>query len=111
MPPTSVNQSGTEYWTPTGMEGLQEFLSERELAAYEANPEAGSRFLGQAMHRATVEELETQYPGCFIYRTIGPDFVDTTTGEMLEVTTPGQVGAHALRPGYGGVTYATYELP
>ena len=38
-------------------------------------------------------------------------FVDRTTGEMLELTTPGQVGAHLARPGYANVTMCTYVLP
>jgi hypothetical protein len=39
------------------------------------------------------------------------DFLDTTTGKFIELTTPRQVGAHLARPGYGGVTISTYALP
>jgi hypothetical protein len=67
--------------------------------------------LGQAVHRATADALDQAHPGRFIYRTRGIDFVDTTTGEALELTTPGEVGAHLARPGYGlGVTMCTYIL-
>jgi hypothetical protein len=92
-------------------ERLADDFHERYIDAYERDPVGGSRFLGQAVHRATDEALSEQYPGRFIYRTLGPDFVDTTNGEMIELTTPGQVASHMIRPGYEGVHYAVYELP
>jgi hypothetical protein len=51
------------------------------------------------------------YPGRFVYNTVGPDFLDTTTGELIELTTPRQVAAHLAKPGYNGVTISTYTLP
>jgi hypothetical protein len=86
-------------------------MSRAERLAFEANPAGGSRFLGQAVHRATRDALEEQFPGRFIYRTRGIDFVDTSTGEMIELTTPSQVASHMARPGYRGASYATYWLP
>lgn len=77
----------------------------------EDDPGLASRMLGQAVHRSTADALDEAYPGRFLYSTRGPDFVDTETGEMLELTTPGQVGSHLARPGYGGVTMCTYTLP
>jgi hypothetical protein len=85
-------------------------MSRAERLAFEANPAGGSRFLGQAVHRATRDALEEQFPGRFIYRTRGIDFVDTWTGEMIELTT-GQVASHMARPGYQGASYAHYWLP
>lgn len=94
-----------------GVEGLRGFLSASERAAFEANPAGGSRFLGQAVHRATRDALDEAFPGRFIYRMRGVDFVDTWTEEMIELTTPGQVASHMARPGYRGASYATYRLP
>ena len=94
-----------------GVSGLSQFMSGNQLRAYLANPAAGSRFLGTAVHNATARVLEIRYPGRFIYNTIGPDFLDTTTKELIELTTPRQAAAHLARPGYGGVTISTYTLP
>ena len=63
----------------------QRYMSERQLAVYLANPAAGSRFLGTAVHKATAEMLRTRYPSRFIYKLIGPDFLDTTTGKFIEL--------------------------
>jgi len=94
-----------------GFEGLSEFMSEAQANAFLKNPTSGARFLGTAVHQATAEALEAISPGRFLYQTIGPDFLDTTTGEFVELTTPGQAAAHAARPGYAGVTISTYSLP
>jgi hypothetical protein len=94
-----------------GVNGLSEYMSDGQLAAYLANPAAGSRFLGTAVHDATADVLGSAYPGRFVYSTIGPDFTDMTTGELIELTTPGQVASHLARPGYNGVTISTYTLP
>jgi hypothetical protein len=94
-----------------GVSGLSRCMSANQLKAYLANPAAGSRFLGAAVHNATARVLEIRYPGRFIYNTIGPDFLDTTTKELIELTTPRQAAAHLARPGYGGVTISTYTLP
>jgi hypothetical protein len=74
------------------------FLSRAEQKAYLANPARGSRFLGQAVHRATAGELERQYPGRFTHHLKGPDFVDGQTGHVIELTTPNQVAAHMGPP-------------
>ena len=94
-----------------GVGSLSRYMSANQLRAYLANPAAGSRFLGTAVHNATAKALEMRYPFRFIYNLIGPDFLDTTTGDLIELTTPRQVGAHLARPGYGRVTIATYTLP
>jgi hypothetical protein len=94
-----------------GISGLSRYISASQLRAYLANPAAGSRFLGTAVHNATARVLEMRYTGRFIYKVIGPDFLDTTTGKFIELTTPRQAAAHLARPGYGGVTISTYTLP
>ena len=86
-------------------------MTRGERTAFNRAPTEGSRFLGQAVHRATNQTLEGEYNMRFLYRTRGPDFIDTMTGEQIELTTPEQVGAHMARPGYDGVTYSTYTLP
>jgi hypothetical protein len=86
-------------------------MSANQLRAYLVNPAAGSRFLGTAVHKATARLLEVRYPDRFIYKIIGPDFLDTTTGQFIELTTPRQAAVHLARPGYSGVTISTYALP
>jgi len=86
-------------------------MSANQLTAYLANPAAGSRFLGTAVHNATAQMLETVFPNQFLYNTVGPDFTYILTGEQIELTTPGQVAAHLARPGYSGASMATYTLP
>ena len=93
-----------------GFEGLAEYMTVAERNAYLANPAAGSRFLGQAVHNATDLGLREQYPGRFIYSRIGPDFLDTVTGEMIELTTTAAKAAHARKPGYDAVNWALYNF-
>lgn len=90
---------------------LRVLMTRGEAAAFSRNPAAGSRFLGQAVHRETAQSLFREYGGRVEYRRAGPDFLDTFTGQRIELTTPGQVGAHMRRPGYDGVSYSTYMLP
>jgi hypothetical protein len=94
-----------------GISGLSRYISANQLRAYLANPAARSRFLGTAVHNATAEVLEMRYTGRFMYKVIGPDFLDTTTGKFIELTTPRQAAAHLARPGYDAVTISTYTLP
>jgi hypothetical protein len=92
----------------SGVNYLKGFLSKGEVAAYDANPAGGSRFLGQAVHRATARALETNYGKRFSYSTRGPDFTDAVTGQRIELTTPGQASSHAATY---GVPVVTYTLP
>jgi hypothetical protein len=94
-----------------GVSGLSRYMSENQLRAYLANPAGGSRFLGTAVHNATAQVLRVRYAGRFLYGLIGPDFLETTTGKSIELTTPRQAAAHSARPGYDGVTISTYTLP
>lgn len=107
-----IIQSTARSQAARGVDELKGALSQAERAAMEETPELASRMLGQSVHRSTADALEQSYPGRFWYRTRGPDFVDRWTGEMLELTTPGQVASHVARPGYGrSITMCTYVLP
>jgi hypothetical protein len=106
-----IIQSTARAQSARGVEALKGSLSSGERAAMEADSGLASRMLGQGVHRSTANALDKAYPGRFWYRTRGPDFVDRTTGEMLELTTPGEVGKHFARPGYSNVTMCTYTLP
>ncbi|WP_187271814.1 RHS repeat domain-containing protein [Aeromicrobium terrae] len=106
----AIVQSTARAQAALGSRELMKSLSSSERDAMERLPWLRRPMLGQAVHRATARELERNYPGRFVYSTRGPDFLDTTTGKMLELTTPKQVAAHEKRPGYGGVTMCTYEL-
>lgn len=92
-----------------GIDTLLGALSPRERLAYLADPDHGARFLGQAVHTLTSRELNRLYPGRFKYFRQGPDFLDTATGERVELTTTGQRAAHVRR--YPGVSVVTYDLP
>jgi len=106
---TAIVESTARQEASRGTSYLFEYLTTGERAAYLANPAGGSRFLGQGAHRATASALEKAYPGRFSYSTRGPDFLDKLTGEVIELTTPGQVGAHAMRDPYTNIV--TYSLP
>lgn len=93
-----------------GTDELMKALSTSERAAMERAPWLWRPMLGQAVHRSTRDALEEAYPGRFQYFTRGPDFLDTSTGDWLELTTPGQVRAHELRPGYEIAEMCTYTL-
>jgi hypothetical protein len=95
-----------------GPVGLRPYMSHKEWSRFARDPAAGSRFLGTAVHRATKAELDRLYPKRFVYNRVGPDFFDTTTGGLIELTTPGSVNAHIRRGGdYTRCGYSTYALP
>ncbi|UJP39147.1 RHS repeat-associated core domain-containing protein [Cellulomonas palmilytica] len=106
-----IIQSTARAQAARGADELAGALSPAERAAMEAQPWLRNPMLGQAVHRNTASALDEAFPGRFQYSTRGPDFLDTLTGQRLELTTPGQVGAHLRRPGYEGVTMCTYVLP
>ena len=106
---TGIVQGVAQQHASSGPDALMDYMTRGEQAAYLENPDAGSRFLGQAVHNATADSLQQIYGNRFIYSRIGPDFLDTHTGELIELTTPGEVSAHMARPGYRSVNYATYS--
>ena len=87
-------------------------MTQGQYNAYINTPAVASAQYGTAVHRATANALENLYPGVYKYNTIGPDFLNTTTGQYIELTTPGQVAAHAAKGGaYTNAAYATYVIP
>jgi hypothetical protein len=77
-------------------------------------------FRGQRIHRYVARLLEERYPGQYRYRhggrsNAGPDFVHTSTGLEIELTTPGERKSHERKktkdPRYGTCGYAEYEMP
>jgi hypothetical protein len=93
--------------TEKDLDELLEFLSFKERAAYLKNPDKGSRYLGQAMHRGTDADLKFEFPERFKYHTKGPDFYDNATGEWIELTTPGCLKEHQRR--YPDVPVVIYD--
>jgi hypothetical protein len=96
----------------SGFAGLQAFMRPGEVRAYLADPAMGSRFLGQAVHRAVAAALNERFGGAWVYSTRGVDFTNTVTGDMVELTTTGQVAIHVAKGGdYVTARYALYALP
>jgi hypothetical protein len=91
-----------------GVAALVAEMSEGQATAFLKNPAGGSRFVGTVVHQLTHKILRVEFPGRFVYNRIGPDLLDTMTGELIELTTPGQLGRHMARPGYGGASFVTY---
>jgi len=91
-----------------GTKHLLTKMTPREQAAYLRDPARGSRFEGQAVHRATRDALKAKHGDRFEYRTRGPDFLDKQTGQQIELTTPAGVAEHAARPGYGNAIIVDY---
>ena len=84
---------------------LKQYMSPKERAAYLADSENGSRFIGHAVHRATADVLEQTYPGRFDYNATRKfDFLDYDSGQMIELTTVKGVRTHQDR-GADIVTY------
>lgn len=108
---TDIVQRVASDQASSGIDSLVDQMSPAQQAAYLANPSGGSRFLGQVVHSATADALQQMYPDRFIYSTVGPDFIDTSTGEIIELTTPNAQAAHMAKPGYTSVNYALYTLP
>lgn len=106
-----IIQSAARKEAKRGVEHLKKFMTPAERRAFEANPGRGSRFLGQATHHATARRLSSRHRGRFDYRRRGIDFLDRKTGELIELTTPGQVAGHQARAGYEGARHVTYSLP
>jgi hypothetical protein len=54
--------------------------------------------------------LNDRHPNRFIYRGVGPDFLDTLTGKLIELTTPGSKKRHVDKGGdYLTCDYALYN--
>ncbi|MDQ3574357.1 MAG: hypothetical protein M3404_05450 [Actinomycetota bacterium] len=114
-PPTSTQivEQTARAEAGQGTAYLREYMRPGERLRFDLDPAKGTRYVGQATHRATAQSLEAQFPGRFAYRHRGPDFLDRTTGEVTELTTPRQVPPHMRRPDYpqDPQSYATYDVP
>ena len=88
-----------------GVAYLSGFLSDAEQALL-ASPGMRKMVIGTAVHRATDAMLGAMYPGRFTYfANRGMDFLDKTTGELVELTTRAQ---RAYKVWKYGVEPATY---
>jgi len=69
------------------------------------------QYRGSEVHKLVAAKLRDRYGDRFRYRTKGVDFLDTLTGKLIELTTPGQVAGHKRRPDsdYDTCDYATYN--
>jgi RHS repeat-associated protein len=92
-----VEQKGIEYLK-------RRWMRPGERRAYTRNPAEGGRFVGTAMHRAVTATLERLFPGRFVSNRavlqgtrLRPDFFDTRTGRIIDLTTPGEVRRHVSR--------------
>jgi hypothetical protein len=90
-----------------GLPGLDARLSESQASK---EPWLLWQYRGSEVHKLVADRLRRLYGNRFQYRTIGVDFLDTLTGKLIELTTPGQVGPHKKRGGdYDTCDYATYN--
>ncbi len=77
----------------------------------ETNPGLGRAYVGTLLHNEVARLLAIEYPGRFRYFTVGPDFFDSLTGQLVELTTEGQLAGHVARySNIFGVDYAVYFL-
>jgi RHS repeat-associated protein len=82
----------------SGIAELSKYMSRAELAQVLSGGRTSSAIMGQAVHRATALTLDSLYPGEYQYFSRAAfDFVYTPTGEVLELTTPGQMASHLDR--------------
>jgi hypothetical protein len=66
--------------------------------------------IGTAVHEATARALKEQYPERFKYfRTKSTDFLDNTTGELIELTTRAQQAYMQLKYNIGADSLAAYR--
>ncbi len=108
---TEIIQRTARELAAKGPELLEQYMTEKMWLAYLANPAIGSRFVGRAVHEGVAAILEDLYPKRFQYYRKGPDFLDTLTGQRVELTTPGQLQPHKIRyKSYKELEYATYEI-
>jgi F0F1-type ATP synthase membrane subunit c/vacuolar-type H+-ATPase subunit K len=98
----------------------QRFLSRPEYLAGQRSAAVARLNMGKAVERSVADEISQFQPHrqLFDYAS-GPNRPDFTgvpggpaAGMNFDITTPGQVGAHLARPGYGpGLNVVTYQRP
>jgi hypothetical protein len=91
-----------------GIQHLQRFLSRAERGLL-TNAKTRAMAIGTAVHRATDSALGELFPGRFeYYANRGMDFVDKTTGELVELTTRAQQAYKQWKYGVSAESVATY---
>ena len=106
-----IVQSAAQKVANQGSVGLRAQMSPRSVSAIDRRPGMGPMFYGTQVHLQTRDLLQNLYGSRFRYFTKGPDFLDTLTGERIELTTQAAVPEHMRRVGYQGVSYVTYRIP
>ncbi len=94
-----------------GSDPLKETLTAAQRAAGGKYPSLLQAYLGTAFQRAVTALLQDRFPGRFTSNPIGIDFSDATTGDQVELTTPGGVPSHAARYGIDPTSIVTYRFP
>jgi RHS repeat-associated protein len=90
-----------------GIQHLQRFLSRAERGLL-TNAKTRAMAIGTAVHRATDSALGELFPGRFeYYANRGMDFVDKTTGELVELTTRAQQAYKQWKYGVSAESVAT----
>jgi RHS repeat-associated protein len=95
-----------------GLDVLDALLSPSQWAAVaeEGNGWRIWQYRGSEVHKETARRLQTNHPDRFVYRGVGPDFLDTLTGKLIELTTPGSKAAHKAKGGdYETCEYSLYK--
>ena len=108
-----IVQQAAQSEAAKGLPYLRQFMSPAQQIAYDANPAAGSRFVGSAVHNAVFRNVLRPL-GWSYNASNGPDFT-APTGETVELTTVNQLASHVAKglsdPRYLTAEYATYTLP
>jgi hypothetical protein len=95
-------------------------LSAAEYAAGQRSPAVASANYGKVVERLTALEVQgsTLHSRLFEYVSgpYQPDFIGRpgsfAEGMNFDITTPRQISAHLVRPGYGlGLNVVTYDRP
>jgi len=117
--PRKIVEDTAQEMADKGFEEIDQRLTDSQREALKDEPWLIDRFRGSEVHKMTRDALIERYGDRFEYRTVGPDFLDTLTGKLIELTTPGQVSAHKLKgtdktkkgydPAYATCDYATYR--
>jgi hypothetical protein len=91
-----------------GIDYLKGFLTQGQLRLL-GDARTRAMAIGTAVHKATEQALEENFPGRFEYfSNKGMDFLDKTTGELVELTTRAQQAYKQWKYGAGADSLATY---
>jgi hypothetical protein len=107
----SLVQTTAQKVADAGLPALKASMSGPQVRALASRPYLERVYAGTQVHERTAQVLRVQFPGRFEYNRVGPEFLDTWTGEQIELTTSGSVAEHMRRSGYGAATHVTYRIP